>query len=452
MRTLAAALGFIIVSRVIVRLIGVELDVGVVTGSHWQNLPLDHLAGGLWDTLLNLHSQPPLWNLVLGLMAKACGAEPDCVLWVGHGFNIGLTLAGAALIFVSLTLLGLRPRFAAIAAVVYTALPSVLFYEHYLFYPHFTSILFLAQSYFLLRAVLTGSAGAAALAFAFAAALCLTWSLFHPVYVLVVFAALWFALGRNVLRGPILGAAALAFALSAAPSVKNHALFGIAANGSWLGFNLSQVAPSLPQDVKESCEFETYLKAPLQPGEHPHPGVRLNSREILSISRRCASLATQNIIDDPASYVHARVTAALQSLSAPSHKYFFPPVNWERIDFAPHLGLLRDDGGLNPVAIVYRGALLVFYLLTFSFAAALMGWGDRGRRARIAVLLIPVVYFLAFAHAFNGSEQTRMRHTVEMSIWLLAFACAMQGRVLAGRLMAGLLARQRPASPSAAPS
>ena len=427
MRTFAAALmaacAVLIFTRVMLRGFGVEPDTGVVTGTHWQHLPLDQLNAGLFDALVNLHSQPPLWNLILGAFAKMCDADAACVTHMGHVFNMGLTLAGAALVFAALRLLNVRARLAGVAAAIYPALPSVMFYETYVFYPHFASVLFLAQGCALLWAVKTASRASFALAFGCAAALCLTWSLFHPLYIGVVFASLWVALGRAAWRVRVLAPAVAAVIAAAAPSVKNHVHFGIAANGSWMGFNLAQVAPSLSGEAKERCAFETYLKAPLRAGESPHPAMRLNNPDLVLVSKLCAGDAARNILAHPLSYAKGRVLAALQSLSAPSHKYFFTPVNWDRVDVAPDLGIRGADGRLNVVALAYRGGLLSFYLLTFAFAAVLLCVADRGARAGIAVLLIPSACFLVLAHALNGHEQNRMRHTVEMSIWLLAFFC-----------------------------
>jgi hypothetical protein len=63
---LLAIVVFYLASRRLLHLAGVEFDsVGVQI--YWQILPYHLLRDELWTSLWYLHSQPPLFNLLLGL-------------------------------------------------------------------------------------------------------------------------------------------------------------------------------------------------------------------------------------------------------------------------------------------------------------------------------------------------------------------------------------------------
>ena len=73
-----AIAGVFAVSRVAARLAGVTFDTSPLT-RFWQIADTNLLHHHLLQTLWNLHSQPPLFNLWLGINLKLFGAFQEAV-------------------------------------------------------------------------------------------------------------------------------------------------------------------------------------------------------------------------------------------------------------------------------------------------------------------------------------------------------------------------------------
>src|SRR5690606_22626116 len=104
-------------------------------GGFWHLIDPDLLRERLAESLFYLHSQPPLFSLWLGIYAKLF---PDEAAF-GRAFALSyLALAVLhALLLVGLArALGLRGWLSFLPAALFTASPSVLLYESFLFYSY----------------------------------------------------------------------------------------------------------------------------------------------------------------------------------------------------------------------------------------------------------------------------------------------------------------------------
>lgn len=199
--------------------------------TYWQFLDPPLLRERLVESLLYLHSQPPLFNLLLGLVLKST-AEP---LYVFHGLYLLMGLS----LYVGLQRLmgelGLSRGVALGVATGFLASPSFMLYEHWLFYSFPLALLLVVSALCLARFLRTGRSG-----WLLGFTHCLlvlgwTWSLFHPLYFLLG-AALVGRL-RPAAHRQLLLASAVPLLLLLAVPVKNLVLFERFTSSTWLGMN-----------------------------------------------------------------------------------------------------------------------------------------------------------------------------------------------------------------------
>lgn len=241
----------------------------------WQTLPAEALRGDLWRSLLFLHDQPPLFNL-LGGMAHA--VAPDTPLRFLHGFYV---LLGAAMsgmmVTVTHTLLGgqARPRTVLVIALLLAANPALLLFEAYPFYTLPSAFLVVAALWCLCRA--TRGATAAwrvrwSIAFVLALnLLILMRSLYHLVVLVPAIALVCVLAGERWRR--VLVATLVVSLLSLGWYGKNAAIFGFFGGSSWLGLNLWKIATWTTSD-EEEAELRGELREAARRGE-VHPAVAL---------------------------------------------------------------------------------------------------------------------------------------------------------------------------------
>lgn len=190
------------------------------------------LRNRLAESLWYLHIQPPLMNLLAGLVLKLTPASAWLfqTLYLGFGF-----LLYAALFLLQLRL-RVRPMLALALSTVFMASPSFILWEHYLLYmmPCAAVLAWSALLFFDIAA--RPRAWTLAAFFLLLFLLCATWSLFHIAY----FAVLWIFLAVRTpeRRRQILILGLVPFLLLFGCCFKNWALFGEFNVSSFSGKNL----------------------------------------------------------------------------------------------------------------------------------------------------------------------------------------------------------------------
>ncbi len=202
--------------------------------------------GAAWRT----HIQPPLYNLVVGVVLRWSPWPPGLsfqVLWVACGAVTALALFGFLLE------LGTGWRLAAGVALAVAALdPYLLAFEHTLTYETPVTALVTVSAWGVARYARTGSWRDYALFAGAATATVLTRSLFHPFWLLLVL------VGVLLLRRPASGwpvpaaTAATALVLVGVVMAQHQALSGSWELSSFAGMNLqrSVIGPLPPATVR----------------------------------------------------------------------------------------------------------------------------------------------------------------------------------------------------------
>jgi len=233
-------------SRALYILSGIRFDAAPL-GWYWQYLDEELLKNDLLHSLLYLHSQPPLFNLFLGLVLKVGGENATLVLQIAY-MAMGLVLYWS--VFSVQVGLGIGRSTAFLTSTVFALSPSCVLYENWLFYTYplatllCLSALCLGASlrnrgspyffgFFLLLFVIGGIR-----------------SIFHYSYFLVVGCCL-VAICRDR-RRQILFAAALPCALLLSLFSKNLVVFGSFSTSSWMGMNAWTMSTrNIPFDLRE---------------------------------------------------------------------------------------------------------------------------------------------------------------------------------------------------------
>jgi len=230
-----ALAGVFAVSHVVYYLLGIRFDDTPLLW-YWQYLDPGLLRNKLWESVFYLHSQPPLFNLFLGVVLKVSRGDGGAV-FQGVYVVAGLTL------YLSLFWLQLRlgvSRGAAFAlSTLFLISPSFILYEHLLFYA-FPLAALIALSALLFYEVLARRRTWAVAAFFISIFLiCGVRHIFHIAY--YVFAAAFLAAACARARRKVLLAAAVPFLLLFSFYGKNFVLFGQFSASSWTGMNFWQM-------------------------------------------------------------------------------------------------------------------------------------------------------------------------------------------------------------------
>lgn len=225
--------GFV-ATRLVYFALGVRFDVTPVRLSVMQLLDPELLRHDLLGSVWYLHSQPPLYNLVVGAYLHLPTALARVV---GPVVAAGLGLALVYSIFRLLAELGISERGAAIAALAFAATPASILWENLFFYTYFVAAGLVASAALLLHHQRTGRAGALFGFFALLGAVALTRASYHLVW-LVAVAAFVFVISPGG-RRRVLIAAVLPVLLVAGWYVKNAVVFGNFSSSSWLGLNMA---------------------------------------------------------------------------------------------------------------------------------------------------------------------------------------------------------------------
>jgi hypothetical protein len=221
-----------VVSRVVYStVLNVEFDASPLS-YYVQYLDPRLLKEDLLRSLLNLHSQPPAFNLFLGLVLKTFPTRYDVVF---HLVFLAAGLLMAWVLYLTMVSFGVRHAIAAGITILALCDPTTVLYEHWLFYTYPLMLLILMAVWLLRRATTAGKFGDYFGFFSCLALVVLTRSTYH-VALFVMMAAIVVTLQQE--RRLIAWAAAPAAAMLLAVHANAYARFGALSLGdSYAGIN-----------------------------------------------------------------------------------------------------------------------------------------------------------------------------------------------------------------------
>ena len=356
---------------------------------YWQYLDVDtlnhHLLRGVWYD----HAQPPVFNLLLGLILKIFGEQ---ALAFGVIYKIISLLNGLLLLSILKKTTRLHPV-PLLLALGYLLSPATMIYECELFYTSFISLLLLTSVYFLIRLHAKSSWAHAAGFFLPLALLCLTRSVYHILWLFLITGVLLVYFRRKPVFRQIITFGILSLLLAGGWYVKNKIIFEKLSVSSWAGMNMARNVFH-DNEVTDSSRIEAYAPFSkisvyqkfIDPGfEKKYTG--LNDRDLLSEMKNDSFINENNINYIPVSdqyqkasinYIKSHPVAYLKNVLQSMILYFTP---------ATLYSLALDQAGK-----------IKYYDVVFSFNLTHFAHGKQERRIALTLSAIPklLIYLLVF--------------------------------------------------------
>jgi hypothetical protein len=413
-----------VVSRLAYYAFGLRFDASPAT-YFIQIMDVELLRTDLLRTLLYTHSQPPLFNLAIGIALKLFPADSTGFqVTMGAGYAL-LGLVEAFALYLVATELGAGRRTALLVTAVHTILPTTLRYENWLLYSHPIAALMTLAAFLLHRALSTGRRAWAFAYFVSLAALSLTRLTMNWMWFAVCAGAVIAAARREERRrltALALGPAILVLSLT----VRHLALFGSATTGDvFLGGSLSlklhrelsaeqradlvarkRISPLFSTSILADIEVVKGLVPPLSPTGIPVADADRKSTGSVNFNNlhyRALSLLqfeeVRNVIHDyPLVYARSVGRAVLQS---------FAPAGTD-----PGLPRLVPGNFRQTPAPVLL--LTMPFLLAFGLVRAVRS-SEEGRAARVtfAFLVFNIVFLTAVTCAISYGDFSRYRFEVD---------------------------------------
>ena len=418
----------------------------------WHFVDPALLESRLLESLLYLHSQPPLFNLFLGVGLQVFG--PSAPTFYAAVFS-GLTVVFALTFFALLRAAGLSRRPSLIVVAAFLATPQSILYEQFLFYAHPEMILLCLGALLLWRALERRTFAAWLGFFGALATLTLLRPMFHAVWYVAVAAGAWCCAPAP--RAPLLRAAALGAALVLAPYAKNAALFGTFSSSSWLGMSLARMTlRQLPADELEAGvrrgDLSAIARVPpfsahdryaglLPPSEptgrplldaplKPNGEVNLHHRDYVPIAAAYRRDAFAVLARRPGIYLGSVFTAARLYLQPASTWAPLAPNRarlgaWaEAYEAALHFSWGRRLGGAGLMLLLLPiGALLGAWAARRAFAR-----GDRALGAALLYAAGNIAYVTLTGTLLEIGENYRFRYDTEPLLLFALAAAAAEAR------------------------
>jgi len=427
---------------------------------YWQLLDEGLLRHRLLESILNLHSQPPLLNLFLGLVLKLSdltGLRAEGILLIVQFVLGGVVVI--ALYSLARSLVKPRPLLFAVMAVF---LLNPFFYDSIFFYFYtLYELVFLSLLALCVYRYLSGSGFRYfALACLLAAGLVYTRSLFHFIWALAGLAILpLFAGGKTArLSGytpkVVLCITATALLLFAWP-LKNYARFGFFGYSSWQGYNISSGLP-----VASPPLFDIFYRSrfvPLREQERqfagsfvpagyasipalaevtkPDNSPNWNHYSVIALSKQMGSEAWAAMLDKPSLIISKAYDFYVNGYSIyegrdpyygdigkPQIKPLPGSVGWMKAFETAVFQYRGDTVPLDGPPVPHTGFAYIFpIVILLSIAAIALNWKtDPVGAATAGFLLYCVLWVLLMVLFVDGVEGNRMRFSTEPFTFILA--------------------------------
>jgi hypothetical protein len=415
-----------------------------VSYEYFQLLAREPLTSRLAESLFNLHAQPPLLNLLLGLalkMERATGLPPERSLLA---LQLALGAAAALALYALLVRLGVSPWLRRLVLAVILLDPALYSFVLDFFYPLHELLLLSLAAVAVQRFLATRRSGLYAAACFCLVALTYTRALFHVAWTLAVLLALALA-GSRESRRPVLGALAASALLLLAWPVKNAVRFGVLGFSSWQGYNLSQglvdryppiwdafVFGALPSQERAREALarsvpERFRGIPVLAEPAKAPGVpNWNHVAIIPLSRRLESLVLQRLREHPELLLAKAATNYRQAVIYAARNPYAADLDWRARTplarfwlsfYESTVDLYRGDdpqtGPLPGFAWVLPPALLLVLIQTVRRRKR-----DPAGAGTAAFLLAAVLWVLAMVLLVDGREGNRIRFSTQPLLYV----------------------------------
>lgn len=419
-----------ILSRVIYYLLGIRFDAASIEWGY-QLLDPYYLKTDLLRSIWYLHMQPPLYNLLLGLVLKFFPGHVSFVL------HLIFTSCGFLIVWLmndSMKMLRVSPKWRWGVLVYFIFAPTAVLYEHMLFYSYLTVFFLTAAFWGLVQFTHQHKTAGLAIFYSMLAALVLTMSMFHLVFLLVLVIIPLVVFKTN--RKAILRAAVFPLFFCFLWYFKNFLLFGSFSSSSFLGMNMARVAypygtamgnTGIFQPVKNYGDQVTpdsrYPDIPVLHENYKKNGyVSFNHLGYLQVSKKFKKESIYVMTYEPSRYFH-EVRNAFEIYFYPSSVYEFLGPNFVKMpDFIYACSLVKDRKHALLLLIVY---IMVFSVICYLTVKINSGSGvvqvDKRSLIVIWMFVFVIAYIMCIGNFLERGENHRFRFS-STTLALMLFA------------------------------
>jgi len=436
-----------IASRIGFWLVGVRFDLRPIDTS-WQILDPVLLRTNLLESVFYMPGQPPLYNLMLGLVLKI--SDDDMVLAaIFRGLYSAMALASVLLLYAVMRRLGVGKTLAFVVAVVFMLTPALVLYEAIPYYTLPILALLGAIAWLFQACMQRFSLPCAVALFMAMAVLIYTRSMFQWQWFVVL--AIFTALVLPGHRRQVLLAAALPLLLVFALYGKNLVITGHFATSDWMGMSLSKLTTLAIDDAERQRMIDTgelselaSLKAFSPPEQYPQTfeatpatgiavldsprrstdHINYNHLAYVAISDQALADALVSIRAHPEVYLQSMGTAWLMFLR-PASDYPFLADN--RAEIEPWSRAFSSWLAMQPSYPHKPGfdleASQIGWLIGLGYGLAVLyglwvllrcGWRRQASAADAVIIFLwlNIMYVSVIGNAFEVDENQRFRFSV----------------------------------------
>lgn len=378
-----------VISRIIIRIIGIEMDYQALY-RNWQYLSVDTLRHDLLKGVWYDHTQPPLFNLLLGAILKISGSSAPLIFSLC--FKI-ITLLNTFLLLRLLKENAKHKNIPLLLALIYLLSPATILFENELFYTSFITLLLLLSCNYLSKYQVAGKPGKLFGFFLPLALICLTRSMYHLAWLVLPWLFILFRSREKKYAVKVLLTGLSLIILVSGWYIKNSLIFGSFTTSTWGGMNIARNVfhDAVITDSGQIASIEPFSK--ISAYTHflpPDPAADfkgLNDRDLLQemkndsfinekhagyieISKRYMQASKQQVKDRPGAYLKNVMQSAI-IFFAPATRY---PVNEA------------------------QARKMKYYDLLYSFNLSQLAEGKKERRIALTLSALPkfICYFLVF--------------------------------------------------------
>lgn len=394
---------------------------------YMQIFPLDYLHQDLLKTLINGHSQPFGYNLLIGIVLKIFnGNELNSIHFI-HLINIFLTIIICVLsLKISKLIFKISNLEKVFLILILSLNPFFIFWENFLLYAHLTCFLHFLLFYNLLLYFKNFKLISFVYIFLILTLLSFIHALYHPLLLIFIFIVLQF-INKQICKKEFISFA-IFLILSIAPLIKNYYLFNTFSNSSWLGFNWFATVHAIDHKYRNSCDFldvtEEDVNKILEKMEFQNNNLYkkkflvgsksdFNNIGYISKSKICTTKTFNFIKNNPKEWTLNRIYYFLMSSGKFSIDYSPDSLkgwkkNFKILDTIQNNQYLKR---LRQISLIVIKIIFLIFLIKIIFNLK----ENRFYKNSLLVYLCIVMYVLGISHFFNAWEQERFMY----SFWVL---------------------------------
>lgn len=393
------------------------------------------LRENLLDSLIYLHFQPFLWNLIFGTMYKIF--DQQFVFFISYIANVFISLLIAYYLIKILESLKLTNKIIFFSVLFFLLNPNTIFYEYYApHYAHFSLLMMTQLLYFFIKFYETKNFKYEILSYVNLLVMSFIWVLFS--FLTIIFLFISFRFIKKDFKKKKFLIFFIFIILSLIPYIKNKVIFNIFSAGSWTGIQLALATyPTIECSLhtyqsiaginfKKTKNFSKYDSDIISNKKIVDQEIELykknfnrnivvesatsykamnNNIGLIYRSKKCLQLSLSKISNDPLQYINRIKNFFLSSHSKFAFEHEIKPFNWK-------LNFIENEK-LKPYKKIKQFFLLIYMAIFYLTLTHSIFKKNSFLPANIAFFLLSFnAYVVGVSHFMAGYEAERMMYTM----------------------------------------